>query len=682
MDQQPHILKQERNYLDEISRLRHLLMDIQLERRAATRNISSHEFRLKLDKSISQLHHSFHYSSFILGTFIKTRTRFVHALSEIRQEVDTFQNLSVIVSKYNLLARFVHENLIQTTCHNQITTDVSFGGSDKAFEVLTSLQDVDIYNRLNCAIVVSNNRIQHHTYNSAILESINNIRAQKMALDFRGVTTVMTIQEWEFLESFRQLHIHFLKKDHYGAHEYISQNDITCREIDYKMKLIIDNVKTLSDGLFSRLVDRLCDRRSKLMQKIGLYTVSILLCIVLFGMVCFLHYCVVNRLMVLCLVEDILDKQMRSERDRLSMILLEAIPPEYIPTVMNGIDKVYVSERLMSNGKKHPHHSCGGLKNAFDSFVKTIRNRSVEPEVSSNYDTFEMSDKIGIEGNKVPLLKCVEQNSAFGVLESVSLFMCDFVYLNDLVALSEPDQLINLVTCLIQILEARTKLYDVHVLCKNINEFSVISGSQSKQALRDVSEIANMALDIRASCSDLEVDILPDSKLHMRISIHTSDCVYKLSSHPEPRFHIYGDLIDIVTRLKNDCNPNSIHISEKVGNMLSMEHQYLIERRGSMILTNGMQLATQWLLGRRVSVCNPSNDGMSLVSRLLPIQLAENPIYRFDKEKVKYVSPHWMTASGQFRGTTSSMSQTPSESSYSESGESSLNHPDTNIVNN
>ncbi|XP_021367399.1 speract receptor-like [Mizuhopecten yessoensis] len=149
----------------------------------------------------------------------------------------------------------------------------------------------------------------------------------------------------------------------------------------------------------------------------------------------------------------------------------------------------------------------------------------------------------------------------------------------------------------------------------------------------------------------------------MRISIHTSDCVYKLSSHPEPRFHIYGELVDVATQLKQSCSANRIHISEQVGTMLRKEHLYNVQRRGFIILPSGRYLATQWLLGRRVSVCYPNNDVMKKIS-FMPIQLAETPIYRFDKEKVKYVSPYWM--SPQYHETTS-MSPALSESSYSES---------------
>ncbi|XP_033763919.1 retinal guanylyl cyclase 2-like [Pecten maximus] len=524
------------------------------------------------------------------------------------------------------------------------------------------LQEVDIYNKLDCSIAISSNETSlRSTYNNAIMQGINNIRAHNIVLGFRGVK-VITPQEWNFLFSLGQNTRIFPNKDLVDMHENSSQNFMTCKEIEFELTSIINNVMALSEGLFSSLTNRINEEHSDAIKKIVIYTMLFLSCVVLFGIVCVLHHFTVNRLLALGVVEDRLNKQLMEEQDRISVILLDVVPPEYIQLVMNGTDKVCTSVKRKIQDKNNKNSNKISLKSSFESLVKTLKKSSVQPTIStiSTEDEKHTKRYDGVPIN-VPILKCVKPDVTFGTLDSATLFMCDFIHLNDLVAVYEPDQLINLVTCLIQILEERTKLYDVHVLCKNINMFSVISGAQSQHALRHVSEIANMALDIRASCSDLEIDALPDSKLRMRISIHVSDCLYKLSSHPEPRFHIYGELVDMTRQLQKNCTANRIHISEDVGTILRQEHQYQIERRGMMICTDGRYLSTQWLLGRRVSVCNPNHHDFR-GKNSMPIQLAEKAIYIFDKEKVKYISPYWMTPSGQFNESISM-----SESSYSDS---------------
>jgi hypothetical protein len=47
------------------------------------------------------------------------------------------------------------------------------------------------------------------------------------------------------------------------------------------------------------------------------------------------------------------------------------------------------------------------------------------------------------------------------------------------------------------------------------------SGYCEEQKLHHSSQIANMALDVCVSCGDIEVDNVPDSKLRLRIGIHT-----------------------------------------------------------------------------------------------------------------------------------------------------------------
>ncbi|XP_069113119.1 uncharacterized protein [Argopecten irradians] len=623
-----------------------------MELQATIKNKSIAEFRLQADRSIARLDHDFQHPSFILGTLIRSRVRFVHVLSEIRLEADYWQNLPVLLSKYNLLTQFMHDNLVVLTRRSHFTMDASFIEMDKAFEVVALLEKVDIYNNLDCYMTISDNETSiRSTYSYAMFQNINTINAHITVLSLRGAT-VLTNTEWNFLKSLTLTSRFLPDQDFINIHRLHSRNSSLCDDTNDKLKTIIDHVLMTSKRLLSSLNNRIHARSSDAVQEIGIYTMLLLLCVILFGIVCVLHHGIINRLLTFEDIEDTISKQLSEEQDRVTSILHDAIPLEYIEAV-NGINIVNNGDRTKPAGNIKKS-KIRRLKSSIESLTKSSRSASVEPE------TYPLPVEDTVIPANLPLLKLSKPDVMYGVFDSATLFMCDFIHLNDLVALYEPDQLVNLVTCLIQILEARTKLYNVHVLCKNINTFTVISGLQCQHALRHVTEIANMALDIRASCSDLEIDVLPDSKLRMRISIHTSDCVYKLTSHPEPRFHIYGDIVDITMELQKNCTANRIHISDEVGTILRKEHQYQIERKGMILCTNGRYLSTQWLLGRRVSVCNPNHEVRG--KTFLPIQLAEKPIYIFDKEKVKYVSPYWMSSSNQFNESISM-----SETSYSDS---------------
>lgn len=75
-----------------------------------------------------------------------------------------------------------------------------------------------------------------------------------------------------------------------------------------------------------------------------------------------------------------------------------------------------------------------------------------------------------------------------------------------------------------------------------------------------------------------------------------------------PRYCVFGDAVNIASRMESSGKPNAIHISKNVENKLSPSGDYQIKYRGEIVLKGRGKLPTYWLLGRNGSLDEPLNS--------------------------------------------------------------------------
>jgi adenylate cyclase len=86
-------------------------------------------------------------------------------------------------------------------------------------------------------------------------------------------------------------------------------------------------------------------------------------------------------------------------------------------------------------------------------------------------------------------------------------------------------------------------------------------------------------------------------RFEVRIGIHSGPVVAGIIGRNKFIYDVWGDTVNIASRLEANGLPNRIQVSETVKKML--EHRYMFEQRGTIPLKGRGQTSTYLLTGTR-----------------------------------------------------------------------------------
>jgi Adenylate and Guanylate cyclase catalytic domain len=110
--------------------------------------------------------------------------------------------------------------------------------------------------------------------------------------------------------------------------------------------------------------------------------------------------------------------------------------------------------------------------------------------------------------------------------------------------------------------------------------------------------------------------------LSIRVGIHSGAVVAGVILAERPRFQLFGDAVNIASRMESTSLPGHIQISEETASLLAGVARFALSRRGTVEVKGKGRVVTFWLaqrtLGRMSSggralllpcICPPSPDG-------------------------------------------------------------------------
>ncbi|OQV16974.1 Atrial natriuretic peptide receptor 1 [Hypsibius exemplaris] len=180
--------------------------------------------------------------------------------------------------------------------------------------------------------------------------------------------------------------------------------------------------------------------------------------------------------------------------------------------------------------------------------------------------------------------------------DCVSIYFSDIVGFTTICSAIAPMEVVTLLNNLYTLFDGVLESYDVYKVETIGDAYMVSSGLPVRNGKRHASEIANVSLHIRRDISSFEIPRMLKDKLQVRIGIHSGSCVAGIVGHKMPRYCLFGDTVNVASRMESTGEPMKIQTSERTKELLDNIGGFHLEERGEIYVKGKGTMKTYWLV--------------------------------------------------------------------------------------
>ncbi|XP_076980578.1 guanylate cyclase 2G-like [Tamandua tetradactyla] len=182
--------------------------------------------------------------------------------------------------------------------------------------------------------------------------------------------------------------------------------------------------------------------------------------------------------------------------------------------------------------------------------------------------------------------------------ESVTIFFSDIVGFTQLCSLSSPLQVVKLLNDLYSLFDNIILVYDVYKVETIGDAYMVASGLPIRNGTQHVDQIATMSLHFLSATVHFQIGHMPEEKLRLRIGLHTGPVVAGVVGITMPRYCLFGDTVNMASRMESSSLPLRIHVSQSTTSTLLALGKYHLQKRGTILVKGKGEQTTFWLKGK------------------------------------------------------------------------------------
>ncbi|CAH6940926.1 guanylate cyclase 2G [Phodopus roborovskii] len=182
--------------------------------------------------------------------------------------------------------------------------------------------------------------------------------------------------------------------------------------------------------------------------------------------------------------------------------------------------------------------------------------------------------------------------------ESVTIFFSDIVGFTKLCSLSSPLQVVKLLNDLYSVFDHTIQSHDVYKVETIGDAYMVASGVPIRNGAQHADEIATMSLHLLSATTHFQIGHMPEERLKLRIGLHTGPVVAGVVGITMPRYCLFGDTVNMASRMESSSLPFRIHVSQSTAEALLAAGGYHLQKRGTISVKGKGEQTTFWLKGK------------------------------------------------------------------------------------
>ncbi|KAL6062085.1 hypothetical protein STEG23_024912 [Scotinomys teguina] len=182
--------------------------------------------------------------------------------------------------------------------------------------------------------------------------------------------------------------------------------------------------------------------------------------------------------------------------------------------------------------------------------------------------------------------------------QSVTIFFSDIVGFTKLCSLSSPLQVVKLLNDLYSLFDHTIQTHDVYKVETIGDAYMVASGLPICNGAQHAEEIATMSLHLLSATTHFQIGHMPEERLKLRIGLHTGPVVAGVVGITMPRYCLFGDTVNMASRMESSSLPLRIHVSQSTAGALLEAGGYHLQRRGTIAVKGKGEQTTFWLKGK------------------------------------------------------------------------------------